>query len=170
MQFEATLTNCKAVADNKLTISEQLLRDLCSLADLILGEYDATLAKVMFLAAWGGFMQISEYTRVRTDQCDHNVLTSSVDVTGEGLGITFITDKTSTATSPPRHCMVYWDSLPEFAQGVFTAYEAIKPVNTLYYFVQMDGQPVMRNNFNNMLDACVFAHQVVPRPRHTTQV
>ena len=78
---------CKPVQDNKVPVSRRLLKELIHAADQVLERYDATLAKAMFITAWGGFMRISEYTKVRSGSRDHNLATSSINITNDGLGI-----------------------------------------------------------------------------------
>ena len=91
-QLDWVTARCKPVQDNKVPVSQCLLKELIHAADLVFEKYDATLAKVMFIMAWGGFMRISEYTKVRSGVRDHNITASSLNITDDGLGISFMSD------------------------------------------------------------------------------
>ena len=96
--YDSVVARGKPVKDNKMPVSKDCLIELCNAADIIFTGYDALLAKVLFLAAWGGYMRISEYTSEKKPRyCDHNLDVASVDILDDedGLGITFESDKAS---------------------------------------------------------------------------
>ena len=109
--YDSVVVWGKPVQDNKMPVSKECLIELCNVADIIFTGYDALLPKVLFLAAWGRYMRISEYTLEKKPRyCDHNLDACSVDILDDedGLGITFKSDKASTWMSQLRHCVVAW--------------------------------------------------------------
>ena len=96
-----------------MPVSRALLQELCAATDLLFTEYDATLVKAMLITALGVFMRISEYTEVRKDAHDHNIDADAVDITNDGIGVIFRSDKTSNIFSRPQHRLASWDFLPE---------------------------------------------------------
>ena len=126
-QMDWVTARCKLVQDNKVPVSHHLLKELIHAADQVLEKYDATLAKAMFVTAWGGFMWISEYTKVRSLARDHNLATSSINITDDSLGISFISDKTSQALTYLQHRRVRWSFLPTGARLIMEDYKEIHP-------------------------------------------
>ena len=125
----------------------------------------------MFITAWGRFMRISEYTKVRSGVRDHNIAALSLNITDEGLGISFMSDKTSQASTYPQHRLVRWSFLPTRARLIMEDYKEIRP-QVFHFFMKMDGQQVTRNDFINILDLCLLHMtyrflSVVPHSFHT---
>ena len=98
-QMDFVSAHCKLVQDDKVLVSRHLLKELLHVADLVLEEYDTGLTNAMFLTTWGRFMRISEYTKVRSGTCNHNIAASPINIADDGLGISFISDKTSQAST-----------------------------------------------------------------------
>ena len=93
-EFDTVLAHAKLPIDNKWPVSQECLQELCAAADVLFEEYAATLAKVMMMTAWACFMRVSEYTNSKAYK-DHNVEVHAVDITDDGIGIIFESDKTS---------------------------------------------------------------------------
>ena len=130
--------------------------DLCQAADLFFKPYQATLAKCVFLAAWGGFMRTCEFPAPRKGRPDHNVLPESVNVTPDGLGISFWSDKTNTNSGTPKHRLVLWGFLPPGAKQIFQRFKTMRPKAADRFFAKEDGQPLTANEFSCILDACLL--------------
>ena len=161
-QMDRIIARGKRALDDKMPISKPLLEELCSAADKLFERYDALLAKSMFLAAWGAFMRVSEYTterntsRKKKKKRDHNVAFESVDIEDDGFGITFESDKTSNLFTTPRHRVIQWDFFPTGARQIFDQYVDVRPKGVSKFFVKMDGQPLTRNEFCDFLDSCLL--------------
>ena len=160
-QFDIVIARGRRAADDKMPVSKPLLIELCKAADTIFDKYDATLSKAMFLAAWGGFMRVSEYTnefdkKGRLRKKDHNLDFYSIDIEDDGFGVTFESDKTSTVFTAPRHRVIDWSFFPDGAQKVFEDYLKIRLSGVPKFFVKMDGCPLTRNEFCDRLEACLL--------------
>ena len=105
--FELVFQQAKEIKDNKVPVSKKLFAQLCVAADVVFAEYNAALAKVMFLAAWGGYMRVSEYSRTSDkDGNKHNLKADALITSPAGLSITFQSDKTSKSSDPYKHTFV----------------------------------------------------------------
>ena len=161
-QIDRIIARGKRMQDDKMPISKPLLEELCAAADKIFERYDALLAKSMFLAAWGAFMRVSEYTterntsRKKKRKRDHNVASESVDIEDDGFGITFESDKTSNLFTSPRHRVIQWSFFPAGARQIFDSYLSVRPKGARKFFVKMDGQPLTRNEFCDILDSSLL--------------
>ena len=142
--------------DNKLPVTKQLLIELCAAADKTFVEHEALLIKAIYLAAWGGFMRLCEYTAAKKNRNNHNLHWDAININERGLGISFWTDKASREDPATKHRQVNWTFLPDFAPEVFKQYNKIRPKGADYYFVHENGKPVTRSEFDNFLDACTL--------------
>ena len=154
--FELVREQAKEVKDNKVPVSKKLLRQLCEAADAICNEYNAALTKVVFLAAWGGYMRVSEYScTTAKDGNKHNLRADAVITSPAGLSFTFRSDKTSKATDPMKHRFVSWKNLPSLARRAFDQYDKPQPKKVYNYFCKEDGEELSRTSFLNLLDECL---------------
>ena len=151
-EFDMVLARCKPPVDNKMPMSKTLLKKLCTAADQVFQEYDATLMKAMLLMAYGGFMRISEYTAAEKEAKDYNIAADCVDITDDGIGLKFKADKTMDIFSCPRHHLATWDFLPEGACKTMKHYIKLRP-KAVKFFVRFDGQEVSLNDFRHFLDS-----------------
>ena len=89
--FKLVKMQAKEMKDNKVPVSRQLLKDLCLAADVVFAEYDAALAKVMFIIAWAGYMRIpDEYSRTSGKNGNqHNLMNKSLLTSPAGLSFHF---------------------------------------------------------------------------------
>ena len=142
--------------DNKLPITKQLLIELCAAADKTFVKHEALLIKAIYLAAWGGFMRLCEYTAAKKNRKNHNLHWDAININERGFGISFWTDKASREDPATKHRQVNWTFLPDFAPEVFEQYNKIRPKGADYYFVHENGRPVTRSEFDNFLDACTL--------------
>ena len=55
--FELVFQQANEIKDNKVPVSKKLLAQLCVAADEVFAEYNAALAKAMFLTAWGAICE-----------------------------------------------------------------------------------------------------------------
>ena len=154
--FELVREQAREVKDNKVPVSKKLLRQLCEAADVIFTEYNAALAKVVFLAAWGGYMRVSEYSRTTAkDGNKYNIRPDAVISSPAGLSFTFRSDKTSKATDPMKHRFVSWKNLISLARKAFEQYDKLRPKKAYNYFCKEDGEELSRTSFLNLLDGCL---------------
>ena len=154
-EFDVVLACAKLPIDNKWPVSQEFLQELCAAADLLFEEYDATLAKVMMMTAWACFMRVSEYTNSKAYK-DHNVEVHAVDITDDGIGIIFESDKTSKVSTQPKHCLQCWEFLPKGACQVYEKYLQLRPRNVVKFFIRTDGRQLSRDDFCDFLDACLL--------------
>ena len=103
--FDWVLANAKESKDDKVPVSKRLLIELCEATEKVLVGYDQILAKVMFLAAWGAYMRVLEYSKTKSKQ-DHNLCHDSVQVCDDDLCVEFLSDKTMKKSEPPRHRLI----------------------------------------------------------------
>ena len=154
--FELVREQAKDVKDNKVPVSKKLLRQLCEAADVIFNEYNAALAKVVFLAAWGGYMRVSEYLcTTAKDGNKHNLRADAVISSPARLSFTFRSDKTPKVTDPMKHRFVSWKNLPSLARKAFNQYDKLWPKKAYNYFCKEDGKGLSRTSFLNLLDSCL---------------
>ena len=93
--FDWLKVRCTIVKDNKLPIAKELLIKLCEAADKSFVKHKATLVKCVFLAIWGGFMQMCEYTANKKHCKNHNLCGDAITLNNLGFGISFWIDKAS---------------------------------------------------------------------------
>ena len=155
--FELVFQQAKEIKDNKVPVSKKLLAQLCSAADVVFEEYNAALAKAVFLAAWGGYMRVSEYSRTSDkDGNKHNLKADALITSPAGLSITFRSDKTSKSADPYKHRFVAWKRLPEGARIAFKEYDRVRPKKAINYFCREDGVELTRSAVLNLLDTCIL--------------
>ena len=155
--FELVYQQAKEIKDNKVPVSKSLLAVLCKAADKVFAPYNAALAKAVFLAAWGGYMRVSEYSRTSDkDGNKHNLKEDALITSPAGLSITFRSDKTSKAADPYKHRFVSWKSLPSGARQAFQQYDKLRPKKAINYFCREDGVELTRNSVLNLLDTCLL--------------
>ena len=155
--FELVYQQAKEIKDNKVPVSKSLLAELCKAADKVFAPYNAALAKAVFLAAWGGYMWVSEYSRTSgKDGNKHNLKEDALITSPAGLSITFRSDKTSKASDPYKHRFVSWKSLPSGARQAFQQYDKLRSKKTINYFCREDGVELTRNSVLNLLDTCLL--------------
>ena len=154
--FDFVLAGARPVKDNKLPVTKKLLRALCGAATRVLEEYDATIAQAMFLAAWAGFMRCCEMTAPQKGRRDHNIFLESIQITEDGMGITFWSGKSQTMDPTPRHRFTGWGYLPSDAKQVMLKYLALRPAGVDRFFTRRDGRHVTRDEFLNFLDVCLI--------------
>ena len=124
--FELVKMQAKEMKDNKVPVSRQLLKDLCQAADIVFADYNAALAKVMFIAAWAGYMQISEYSRTSGKNGNqYNLRNKSLLTSPAGLSFHFHSDKTSKGSLPMRHQFVPWRELLSLSRKAFQDYDRL---------------------------------------------
>ena len=141
--------------DDKLPVSRELLAALCNVAPTVLQSYDVKLARAIFICMFAGFMRCWEYTEVKGNWPNHNLLENAIICTDDKLGISFWSDKCS-YNDPMVDAMVDWKFLPDRAKVMLQQYMAMKPKNLGYFFVKEDGQPLSREYFTNLLDVCIL--------------
>ena len=124
---------CNVIKDNKLPIPKQLLINLCQAADVMFEDHEALLIKCMFLAAWGGFMRLCEYTEAKKGRKSHNLHWDAITLNDLGFGVSFWTDKASREDPAAKHRQIAWSFLPDFAQSVFKAYMKARPKGVHYF-------------------------------------
>ena len=153
--FDFVKAKCRPVKDVKLPVSKELLIELCAAADIVFRGYDALLAKVVFLTAWGGFLRSSEYCARPRNGKTHALLAEGVTIMKTGIGLCFWSDKKDSEGHAVKHRVIHWSFLPAFAQELFEEFDKVRPPSK-YYFAQNDGQPLTYHRFTNMLDACLL--------------
>ena len=155
--YELVYQQAKDIQDNKVPVSKKLLHQLCKAADLIFEEYNASLAKAMFTAAWAGYMRVGEYSRTSDkDGNKHNLKADALITSPAGLSITFRSDKTSKSADPFKHRFISWRSLPAGSQDAFRDYDRLRPLKAINYFCREDGVELTRSVVLNLLDACIL--------------
>ena len=155
--FELVLNGGKELKDNKVPVSRELLRQLCEAADSVFNDYNATLAKVLFLTAWGGYMRVSEYSRTSAKEGNkHNIRSNAVLTSTAGISITFHSDKTSRGSNPMKHRFIAWKRLPKLAKQAFTDYKALRPKQAYNFFCREDGAELTRSYVLNLLETCLL--------------
>ena len=155
--FELVKNQGKEIKDNKVPVSKQLLAKLCKAADQAFASYNAALAKVLFLSAWGGYMRIGEYSRTANDEegNKHNLRRDAVITSPAGLSIQFHSDKTSKDYDPMKHRFVPWKDLPKGSRKAFEDYDELRPPHAYNYFCREDGLELNRTMVLNILDTCL---------------
>lgn len=155
--FELVYQQAKEIKDNKVPVSQELLAQLCAATDLVFEEYNAALAKVMFLAAWAGYMRVSEYSRTSVkDGNKHNLKEDALITSPAGLSITFRSDKTSKSSEPYKHRFIPWSNLPPGARQAFKEYDRLRPRKAINYFCREDGVELTRSTVLNLLETSIL--------------
>ena len=155
--FELVKMQAREMKDNKVPVSRQLLKDLCQAADIVFAEYNVALAKVMFIAAWAGYMRISEYSRTSGKNGNqHNLRNKSLLSSPAGLSFHFHSDKTSKGSLPMRHRFVPWRELPSLSRKAFQDYDRLRPKQAYNYFCREDGIELTRSYVMNLLETCLL--------------
>ena len=154
--FELVQAQAKEIKDNKVPVSMKLLKELCVAADIVFQPYNAALAKALFLAAWAGYMRISEYSRTSGKHGNrHNLRGFGLLTSPAGLSFNFHSDKTS-RSSQNKHRFVSWRGLPKFARQAFADYNRLRPRQAYNYFCREDGIELTRSYVLNLLDSCLL--------------
>ena len=154
--FELVQAQAKEIKDNKVPVSMKLLKELCAAADIVFQPYNAALSKALFLAAWAGYMRISEYSRTSGKHGNkHNLRGFGLLTSPAGLSFNFHSDKTS-RSSQNKHRFVSWRGLPKFARAAFADYNRLRPRQAYNYFCREDGIELTRSYVLNLLDSCLL--------------
>ena len=155
--YELVYQQAKDIKDNKVPVSKKLLAQLCKAADLVLEEYNASLAKAVFITTWAGYMHVGEYSRMSDkDGNKHNLKADALITSPAGLSITFRSDKTSKSADPFKHHFISWKSLPAGSRDAFRDYDRLRPLKAINYFCREDGVELTRSVVLNLLDACIL--------------
>ena len=155
--FELVQLQAREIKDNKVPVSFNLLNQLCDAAEILFQDYNAILAQALFIAAWGGYMRISEYSRTSAKSGNqHNIRRNALVTSSSGISLTFHSDKTSHANDPMKHRFIPWRRLPRRARRVFRQYDILRPKLAYNYFCREDGVKLTRSYVVNLLDACLM--------------
>ena len=79
-----------------------------------------------------------------------------MNITPDGVGLTFYTDKISVVNEQPKYRMISWSFLPAGAQQMLEEYDAQRPREADYFFVREDGTPLAREDFVNLFELCLL--------------
>ena len=91
--------NCREIQDNKVPVSLRLSDQLCKAASLLFHNYNAKLARAMFVLAFSFSMRVCEYTNcAKDDNLSHNVYSHAVSFTPRVSPFTYFQTR-----SPPSH-------------------------------------------------------------------
>ena len=160
MIFQLLKKNCRSVKDNKVHVSGRLLWQLCQAADLLFTSYTAKLAKAIFVTAFSFSLRISEYTNSARRGClSHNLRRNALLMSPNVFTCHFFSDKTSMFSSSPKHRSVPWRKLPPFVKPYVLDFMQIRPASAPKFFCKLDGSPLSRPYFINLLDSCVLLTQ-----------
>ena len=155
--FELVCANCKEITDNKVPVSPKLLSQLCTAAPILFKDYNATLARAMFLCAFAGFMRIYEYSRTRGEHGNkHNLLHDAILLSEDSISISFHSDKAGKNDPTIKHRFTKWSILPDGAKDMCVAYDALHPAMAYNYFCYEDASPLSPDDVYNLLDACLL--------------
>ena len=158
--FTLVREESKELQDNKLPVSSELLRQLLVGADAVLQEYNAALAKALFICAWAFSMRLSEYSLTKATgkarSHTHNLREGAICTSGHGLSAQFTLDKTSRFAWAIKHCTIRWTHLPNGSRIAVESYIAQRPAGTPFFFCHREGCPLTRSSVLGLLDVCLL--------------
>ena len=79
-----------------------------------------------------------------------------MNITPDGVGLTFYTDKISVVNEQPKYRMISWSFLPAGAQQMLEEYDAQRPREADYFFVREDSTPLVREDFVSLFELCLL--------------
>ena len=150
----------KELQDNKLPVSSELLQQLLVGTNAILQDYNASLAKALFICAWAFSMRLSEYSLTkasgRARSRTHNVHEGAICTSGHGLSIQFTSDKTSHFAWAIKHRTIRWAHLPNGSCTAIEKYITQCPAGAPFFFCHQEGCPLTRSSVLGLLDVCLL--------------
>ena len=135
----------------------ELLKELCDAAEICFQDYNVKLARAVFLLAWGVFMHISEYSRTYAKAVNkHNIREKGILLLDNRASVNFISDMVAKGKDPPKHRLVEWSFLPEYAKSFIEDYNEARPQGAENYFCRQSGEPLTRTDILNLLEPCLL--------------
>ena len=93
-RYDLVEANAKELKNDRMPVRCNMPVQLIKAADLMLGDYNASLLKALLIAAWRACMRIGEYSYTKA-HTNNNIWINAINIGKKGPSVEFFSEKVS---------------------------------------------------------------------------